>query len=80
MLRLGNVMLGFRTFALSDLTATLTDEPQRVALEVDAHHFGHILTSAEAETELTEFTELPPDPATKLVSATSARDVPTGGS
>lgn len=73
-------MLGFRASALGDLTATLTDEPQRVALEVDAHHLGRILTSAETEAELTEFTELPPDPATKLVAATSARDAPTGGS
>lgn len=49
------MMLGFKIFFLSDLTATATPERQKVALEVYDGNFAKVMTSAEVIEELSRF-------------------------
>lgn len=46
------MMLDFRVFLVSDLTATLSPERQQAALEVLGKHFAKIVNSTELKTEL----------------------------
>ena len=48
------MMLGYKVFVVSDLTATLSDERQRTALEVLDKHFAKVMTFDEAKKELKE--------------------------
>ena len=46
------MMLGFRVFLVSDLTATFNEERQRVELEVLGQHFAKVVTSEQVKVEL----------------------------
>jgi ureidoacrylate peracid hydrolase len=46
------MMLGFKVFLVSDLTATLSDERQRIALEVLDRHFAKVMTYEQIKSEL----------------------------
>ncbi len=46
------MMLGFKVFLISDLTATLTDERQKVALEVLDRNFCKVVTSQSVKADL----------------------------
>lgn len=46
------MMLGFKVFFISDLTATLTEERHRVALEVLNKHFAKVTTFDQVKREL----------------------------
>lgn len=48
------MMLGFKVFYVGDLTATLTEERYRVALEVLNRHFAKVVTFDQVKRELTE--------------------------
>lgn len=48
------MMLGFKVFIVGDLTATLTEERQKVALEVLDGHFAKVMTLETVEKELRE--------------------------
>ena len=39
------MMLGFKVFFVADLTRTLSDERQKIALEVIGRHFARVVTS-----------------------------------
>jgi nicotinamidase-related amidase len=41
------MMLGFKIFFVGDLTATFTEERQRIALEVYDRHFAKVMTFKE---------------------------------
>ncbi len=49
------MMLGFKVFLVSDLTATATAERQKVALEVYGGNFARVMSSAEVARELSRF-------------------------
>jgi ureidoacrylate peracid hydrolase len=49
------MMLGFKVFFMSDLTATATIERQKVALELYAGNFAKVMTSSEIINELSQF-------------------------
>ncbi len=46
------MMLGFKVFLVEDLTATFTEERQRIALEVYNRHFARIITFDQVMKEL----------------------------
>jgi nicotinamidase-related amidase len=46
------MMLGFKVFFVGDLTATLSDERQRVSLEVLDRHFAKVMTFEQVKNEL----------------------------
>ena len=48
------MMLGFKVFFVSDLTATATAERQKVALELYDGNFAKVMTSAEIMNELSQ--------------------------
>ncbi len=48
------MMLGYKVFVVSDLTVTLSDERQRIALEVLDKHFAKVMTFDEVKKELKE--------------------------
>lgn len=50
------MMLGYRVFLLSDLTATLNDQRQTVALQVLDSHFARVLDANQAEKEMSSLT------------------------
>jgi nicotinamidase-related amidase len=49
------MMLGFKVFFVSDLTATATAERQKVALELYDGNFAKVMTSSEITNELSQF-------------------------
>jgi len=51
------MMLGFKVFLVSDITATLSDERQRVALEVLNEHFAKVITFEQVQEELKQLAE-----------------------
>lgn len=51
------MMLGFRVFLVSDLTSTLGEERQRVALEVLGRNFAKVVTFDEVKRELQQLRE-----------------------
>lgn len=53
------MMLGFKIFFLSDLTATATKERQKVALELYDGNFAKVMTSSEVTQELSLFKDKP---------------------
>lgn len=52
------MMLGYRVFVVGDLTATSTDERQKVALQVIDLFFAKVITFEQARQELEELTDL----------------------
>ena len=46
------MMLGFKVFLVGDLTFTLSEERQRIALEVLDRHFAKVMNSEEVKKEL----------------------------
>jgi len=51
------MMLGFKVFFISDLTATLSEERQRVALEVYDRHFAKVMTFDAVMKELAQLAQ-----------------------
>jgi nicotinamidase-related amidase len=51
------MMLGFKVFFMSDLTATATPERQKVALELYDGNFAKVMASSEVIQELSRFKE-----------------------
>jgi nicotinamidase-related amidase len=51
------MMLGFKIFFIGDLTATFSEERQRIALEVYNRHFAKVMTFNEVMKVLTQLSK-----------------------
>lgn len=51
------MMLGFKVFFVGDLTATFSEERQKIALEVYNTHFAKVMTSDEVMKELAQLAQ-----------------------